>query len=52
MAIKPGDWLVEDKLWRLRHLYKVKRADTGQLLPFVPRPEQELVYKELLAGPG
>ena len=50
MPIKAGDWLVEDKLWRLRNLYKVKRADTGQLVPFVPRPEQELVYKELLGG--
>lgn len=50
MPIKPGDWLVEDKLWRLRNLYMVKRADTGQLVPFTPRPEQELVYKELLAG--
>lgn len=36
-----------DPLWRLSHLYHIKRADDGRVVPFVPRPEQQRVYDML-----
>jgi hypothetical protein len=34
-----------DPLWRLANLYRVKAADTGELVPFVPRAEQMEVFR-------
>jgi hypothetical protein len=39
-----------DKLWRLGHLYSIRCADTGRVVPYVPRPEQMAIYEALIAG--
>jgi len=44
--VKPEQLL--DPLWRLSNLYKIKRASDGRLIRFVPRPEQEQVFRALL----
>lgn len=44
-----GNWPVADRLWRLNNLYSIKVAETGQVVPFRPRPEQQKI-NELLAG--
>lgn len=36
---------LSDPLWRLGHLYHIKRADDGRIIPFAPRPEQQRVYE-------
>ena len=38
---------LEDPLWRLNNLYKVKRASDGALLPFRPRKEQQHIFEEI-----
>ena len=34
------DRLLQDPVWRLTHLYEVKDALTGRMVPFVPSAEQ------------
>lgn len=41
---------LKDRLWRLRNLYSIKEAETGRVIPFVPRPEQEAVFQALAEG--
>lgn len=41
---------LDDKLWRLSHLYQIKDAQTGKLIPFEPRPEQMRLFRELVRG--
>lgn len=46
------DWslleqLLQDPVWRLENLYWIKNAETGQLIPFVPTPEQADVINEI-----
>lgn len=36
---------LDDPLWRLANLYSVKEADTGRVVPFVPRPEQMEIFR-------
>lgn len=38
---------MRNPLWRLRHLYHIKRADDGRIIKFAPRPEQQRVYDML-----
>lgn len=38
-----------DPLWRLSNLYKIKRASDGRLIRFKPRPEQQTVFRAILA---
>lgn len=33
-----------DPLWRLDNLYSIKDAETGQIIPFHPRPEQKQIF--------
>ncbi len=42
----------KDRLWRLRNLYSIKDAETGRVIPFVPRPEQEAVFQALAGASG
>lgn len=42
---------LDDRLWRLRNLYSCREEGTGRKLPFVPRPEQEAVFKHLVESP-
>jgi hypothetical protein len=37
-----------DPMWRLCNLYTIKRADSGRLIQFAPRPEQMQVFDMLL----
>lgn len=39
---------LRDPLWRLSNLYKIKRAEDGRIIPFVPRVEQQQVYDMIL----
>ena len=39
-----------DKLWRLCHIYSIKRADTGRIAAFVPRAEQLAIFEALARG--
>lgn len=43
---------LSDPLWRLTsgHIYKIKTADGRGIIPFIPRPEQVELLKELLAA--
>jgi hypothetical protein len=41
---------LRDRLWRLCNLYSIKSADTGQIIPFVPRAEQLELFRALLSG--
>src|SRR4029077_5875995 len=41
---------IVDRRWRLRHLYCIKRADTGEGVSFEPRGEQMAVFDALLSG--
>lgn len=36
---------LSDPLWRLSHLYHLKRADDGRVVKFAPRPEQQRVFE-------
>lgn len=40
--------LLKDPIWRLTHLYSVKSAADGRVVPFRPRPEQMKVFHLLL----
>jgi hypothetical protein len=40
--------LLKDPLWRLTHLYSVKSAADGRVVPFRPKPEQMKVFHLLL----
>jgi len=40
--------LLKDPLWRLTHLYSVKSAADGRVVPFRPKPEQMQVFHILL----
>src|SRR5574343_1119418 len=43
---------LDDRLWRLRNLYSCREEGTGRALPFVPRPEQEEVFRHLVENPN
>ncbi|QJE99107.1 hypothetical protein [Luteolibacter luteus] len=43
--------LLSDPLWRLRHLYQCRQEGKGTGIPFVPRPEQEAIFRHLLETP-
>lgn len=45
------DLQLEDQLWRLRNLYKCRKEGKGVGIPFVPRPEQEELYRHLIETP-
>jgi hypothetical protein len=45
----PSD--LESQLWRLHHLYSCREEGTGKALPFIVRPEQELLFKHLIETP-
>lgn len=38
---------LKDPIWRLSNLYAVKEADTGKVVPFVPRPEQLEIFNAI-----
>jgi hypothetical protein len=40
---------LSDPLWRLAHLYNLKRADDGRVIKFTPRPEQQRVFEMIYA---
>ena len=42
---------LEDQLWRLKHLYACREEGTGKALPFIVRPEQEMLFKHLIETP-
>jgi len=41
---------IGNKRWRLRNLYSIKDAETGQIKPFTPRREQETIFQALGSG--
>lgn len=41
---------ISDKGWRLKSLYSIKRADTGQRIAFIPRREQTQIFDALIGG--
>jgi hypothetical protein len=41
---------LRDRRWRLLNLYSIKDAETGQIIPFAPRPEQVELFDALLSG--
>lgn len=43
---------LEDPIWRLRNLYCCREEGTGQPIPFVPRPEQETIFRHLEDTPN
>lgn len=42
--------MITDNRWRLANLYSIKRADTGQIIPFRARKEQQQVIECLASG--
>lgn len=42
---------LESQLWRLHHLYSCREEGTGKALPFIVRPEQEMLFKHLIETP-
>lgn len=40
-----------DPMWRLRNLYSCRKEGKGVAMPFVPRPEQELIFRHLIEKP-
>jgi hypothetical protein len=42
---------IESPLYRLRNLYSCRQEGTGKAVKFVPRPEQEAVFKHLVERP-
>ena len=43
--------LLADPMWRLRNLYQCRLEGRGTGIPFVPRPEQELIFRHLVETP-
>ncbi len=41
-----------DQLWRLQNLYSCRKQGSGEATPFIPRPEQEEVFRHLVETPG
>lgn len=42
---------LSNPLWRLRNLYRCRQEGVGAGIPFVPRPEQEILFEHLLTRP-
>lgn len=42
---------LQDPLWRLRNLYECRQEGKGGGVVFVPRPEQEMIFKHLIEQP-
>lgn len=40
-----------DPIWRLRNLYACREEGKGGAVPFVPRPEQEAIFRHLMDEP-
>lgn len=40
-----------DPLWRIRNLYQCRVEGEGDGIPFVPRPEQEMIIRHLIETP-
>jgi hypothetical protein len=40
-----------NQLWRLRNLYQCRKQGSGEGIPFIPRPEQEEVFRHLIETP-
>lgn len=39
-------------LWRLSNLYSCRKQGSGEPIPFIPRPEQEEVFRHLIETPN
>ena len=42
----------DDVMWRLGNLYSCREEGTGVSIPFVPRAEQEVLFRHLVEKPG
>lgn len=49
MSIDEGT--LADPFWRLRNLYSCRKEGSGTAIPFVPRPEQEEIFRHLIEEP-
>lgn len=43
---------LQSQLWRLRNLYACRKEGSGDAIPFVPRPEQEVIFNHLVDTPN
>lgn len=46
-----GAGTIRDAMWRLENLYQCRQEGRGTGIPFVPRPEQRVVFQHLLETP-